>query len=189
MSENNKKYAKTNVKNSSGKKPIKKSNDSVKSNNNSSKRYSKTVSKQQPKRNKQNTVSKPILPLKVISLGGLEEIGKNLTVFECGEDIILVDCGMSFPDEEMPGIDLVIPDFTYLIKNADRIRGLFVTHGHEDHIGAIPYLLNQISIPVYGTKLTIGLIAGKLKEHGLSDKMLKERSPVMLLKRDAFLLS
>lgn len=186
MSENKKKYTKTNTKNGLGKKPAKKTNDNVKGKNQPPKRYSKSAPKQQPKRNKQNALSKPAVPLKVISLGGLEEIGKNLTVFECGEDIILIDCGMSFPDEEMPGIDLVIPDFTYLIKNADRVRGLFVTHGHEDHIGAIPYLLNQISIPVYGTKLTIGLIAGKLKEHGLSDKMLNQRSPGDVIKAGCF---
>ncbi|MEE1187170.1 MAG: ribonuclease J [Acutalibacteraceae bacterium] len=111
----------------------------------------------------------PALPLKVISLGGLEEIGKNLTVFEYGEDIILVDCGMSFPDEDMLGIDIVIPDFTYIVKNKDRVRGLFLTHGHEDHIGAIPYLFKQdINIPIYGTRLTLGLVEGKMKEHNLT---------------------
>lgn len=128
----------------------------------------------------------PSVPLRVISLGGLEEIGKNLTVFECENDIIIVDCGMSFPDEEMPGIDLVIPDFTYLIKNKDRIRGLFVTHGHEDHIGGIPYLLKEINVPIYGTRLTIGLIAGKLKEHGLSASVLNERNPGDVIKAGCF---
>jgi ribonuclease J len=105
--------------------------------------------------------------LKIIPLGGIEEIGKNITVFEYGNDIILVDCGVAFPEDDMLGIDLVIPDFTYLIKNQDRIKGLVVTHGHEDHIGSIAYLLKEINIPIYATKLTIGLISNKLEEHKL----------------------
>lgn len=100
-------------------------------------------------------------------LGGLNEIGKNFTVFECGEDMIIVDCGLAFPDEEMPGIDAVIPDFTFVEKNIDRIRGIVITHGHEDHIGSLPYLLKKINVPVYGTALTVALIEGKLKEHNL----------------------
>ena len=105
--------------------------------------------------------------LKIIPLGGIEEIGKNITVFEYGEDIIIVDCGLAFPEDDMLGIDLVIPDFTYLEKNKERIRGLVITHGHEDHIGAIPYLLSKINIPIYATKLTAGLISHKLEEHKL----------------------
>ncbi len=105
--------------------------------------------------------------LKVIPLGGLNEIGKNLTVFEFGKDIIILDCGIAFPDEEMLGVDLVIPDFNYLIKNAEKVRGIVVTHGHEDHIGAIPYLLKEINVPIYATKFTLGLIKHKLKEHNL----------------------
>ena len=106
-------------------------------------------------------------PLRIVSLGGLDEIGKNVTLYEYGDDMMLVDCGMTFPDEDMPGIDIVIPDFTYILKNKDRIKGLVVTHGHEDHIGAIPYLLKEFNVPIYGTRLTIGLISGKLKEHRL----------------------
>ncbi len=108
-----------------------------------------------------------VLPLRIIPLGGLNEIGKNITLYEYGNDMLLVDCGMSFPDEDLPGVDIVIPDFSYIVKNKDRIRGLVVSHGHEDHIGAIPYLLKELNIPIYGTRLTIGLISGKLKEHNL----------------------
>lgn len=102
--------------------------------------------------------------LKIIPLGGLGEIGKNITVFEYENDIIVVDCGIAFPDEEMPGVDFVIPDFTYLIKNKSKIRAIFTTHGHEDHIGSLPYLLGEVKAPVYGTKLTLGILSNKLKE-------------------------
>ena len=107
--------------------------------------------------------------LKVISLGGLQEIGKNMTVFEYGQDIIVVDCGLAFPEEEMLGIDMVIPDVTYLVKNIDRVKGIVLTHGHEDHIGALPYILRELNVPIYGTRLTIGLVENKLKEHSLMD--------------------
>ncbi len=103
--------------------------------------------------------------LKIIPLGGMGEIGKNLTVFEYNNDIILVDCGLSFPEEEMLGIDVVIPDITYLIRNKHRIKGVVITHGHEDHIGGIPYLLKQVKVPIYGTKLTLGLLETKFREH------------------------
>ena len=107
--------------------------------------------------------------IKVIPLGGLGEVGKNITVIEYGEEIIVVDCGMTFPDSEMYGIDVVIPDVTYLVNNKDRVKGFFITHGHEDHIGAIPYILNQINAPIYATNLTIGLIQNKLEEHKMLD--------------------
>lgn len=110
---------------------------------------------------------KPAGKIKIIPLGGLLEIGKNMTVIEYEEDMIVVDCGLGFPDEEMLGIDLVIPDMTYLEKNADRIKGVFLTHGHEDHIGAIPYMLRSINPPIYGTKLTLGIIKNKLEEFRL----------------------
>ena len=98
--------------------------------------------------------------LKVIPLGGLQEIGKNITLLEYGDDIIIIDCGMGFPDEDMPGVDLVIPDFSYVISNAHKVRGVLVTHGHEDHIGGIPYLLRSINVPIYGTRLSLGILEG-----------------------------
>ena len=108
--------------------------------------------------------------LKIISLGGLNEIGKNLTVYEYGGDIVVVDCGMGFPDDDMYGIDVVIPDVSYLIKNQNKIRGIFITHGHEDHIGALPYVLRSINAPIYATRMSAGLIKLKLEEHRLLDK-------------------
>ena len=109
--------------------------------------------------------------LKIISLGGLNEIGKNLTVYEYGNDIVVVDCGMGFPDDDMYGIDVVIPDVSYLIKNQSKIRGIFITHGHEDHIGALPYVLRSVNAPIYATRMSAGLIKLKLEEHRLLDKV------------------
>ena len=108
--------------------------------------------------------------LKIIPLGGLNEVGKNMTVYEYGDDIVIADCGLGFPDDDMYGVDLVIPDFTYVVKNINKVRAIAITHGHEDHIGAIPYLLREINIPIFATRLTAGLIRGKLAEHDLLDK-------------------
>lgn len=113
---------------------------------------------------------KPVPPLKIAFLGGLNEVGKNMTLYECNGDMLLVDCGLAFPDPEMFGVDLVIPDFSYVLENADRIKGIVITHGHEDHIGGLAFLLKQLRVPVYSTRLTIGLIEGKLREHKILDK-------------------
>lgn len=109
----------------------------------------------------------PATPVNIYPLGGLGEIGKNMTVYECNGDMMIVDCGSLFPDSDMYGVDLVIPDFAFVEQNRDKIRGIAITHGHEDHIGALPYLLRELNIPVYGTRLTLGLIGNKLEEHGL----------------------
>lgn len=117
---------------------------------------------------------KKINTVKIIPLGGVDGIGMNITAFEYGEDIIVVDCGISFPREDMPGVDVVIPDFSYLVRNADKIRGLVLTHGHEDHIGAVPYLLKKLHCDVFGTRLTLGILDGKLAEHNIRTEDLFE---------------
>ena len=117
------------------------------------------------KKTKRIKASKRSGKIKIISLGGLCEIGKNITVFESDEDIVIIDAGLAFPDEDMPGVDLVIPDFSYLTSNAHKVRGILLTHGHEDHIGGVPYLLSVLDVPVWGTRLTLGILEGKLKEN------------------------
>ncbi len=115
--------------------------------------------------------AQPKPKLKVIPLGGLHEIGKNITAFEYEDEIMIIDCGVAFPEDDMPGIDLVIPDFSYLVENKDKILGVVLTHGHEDHIGSLPYFFREINVPVYGTRLTIGLVETKLREHGLLESV------------------
>ena len=126
---------------------------------------------QDSKSKKGKTPKKPDVNVRIAFLGGLNEVGKNMTLYECQDDMILVDCGLAFPEPDMLGVDLVIPDFTYVEQNINKIKGIFITHGHEDHIGGLAYLLQRVNIPVYGTKLTIGLIEGKLKEHKILDKV------------------
>ncbi len=131
-------------------------------------------------------MAKKLPKLKIIPLGGLYEVGKNITVIEYEDDIIVIDCGMIFPEDEMLGIDVVIPDVTYLIKNKERIRGILLTHGHEDHIGALPYVLKKINTPVYGAKLTLGLVENKLKEHNISNATLNVIKPSQSIKLGQF---
>ncbi|MEG0797532.1 MAG: ribonuclease J [Acidaminococcaceae bacterium] len=126
--------------------------------------------------------------LNIIPLGGLGEIGKNMTVFRYGDDMIIVDAGLAFPEDEMLGIDLVIPDTTYLSENSDKIRAIFLTHGHEDHIGALPFILKKFDVPVYGTALTLGILQGRLKENGVSANQLKTIKPGDTIRTGAFKL-
>ena len=130
---------------------------------NSSNKNNKSKPNRQPKK-----VAKP--SVRVSFLGGLNEIGKNITVIECEGDMLVIDCGMAFPDGDMLGVDLVIPDFTYIEQNVDKVKGIVLTHGHEDHIGGLPFLLSRVNIPIYGTPLTLGLVGNKLKEHSLFNK-------------------
>ena len=133
-------------------------------------RAKRAVVNQQPQKNKQARTQRDAVrktPVKIIPLGGLNEIGKNFTVIECSNDMFIIDCGLAFPDSEMPGVDIVIPDYTYVEQNIQKLRGIVLTHGHEDHIGGLPYFLKKFNCPIYGTRLTLGLVEGKLKEHGL----------------------
>ena len=131
---------------------------------------SKTKKNNRGQRKSNQPQPKSALPIHYTVLGGLNEIGKNMAVLEYGDDAIIIDCGMSFPDEDLLGVDVVLPDFSYIVKIQDKIRGIFITHGHEDHIGALPYLLKQVDMPVYAGRLTVALIESKLKEHGLVNK-------------------
>ena len=120
---------------------------------------------------KQNTNKKESQGLKVIPIGGLNGIGKNMTLLEYQDQILVIDCGMTFPEDEMYGIDIVLPDFSYLQNSGKKIKGVILTHGHEDHIGAIPYFLKVLNAPIYGTRLTLGLVKNKLEEHGIKGKL------------------
>ena len=153
-----------------------------------------TPAQKAPKKNQKNSRRRnggsntdPNARVRIIPLGGLHEIGKNMTVYECGDDMFIVDCGLAFPDDEMFGVDVVIPDFTFVEKNKDKIRGIVITHGHEDHIGGLAYLLKTVNIPVYATRLTLALIEGKLKEHGLLGRVkLIEKHPGDHIKLGSF---
>ena len=156
-----KRNAKAKKSSNRGKKNVQKNNTNKKSN----------VEKQNSKKQSKNIPKREEINVKIAFLGGLNEVGKNMTLYECQNDMMLVDCGLAFPEPDMLGVDLVIPDFTYVEENADKIKGIVITHGHEDHIGGLAYLLKKVNIPVYGTKLTIGLIENKLAEHKILGKV------------------
>lgn len=164
--ENNKKtkkpYKAVNAKRPAAKKT------NVKNNKNSGNKKTQYKKKPYYTAQKKKTEHKPQKPaVKIAFLGGLNEIGKNITIFECMGDMVMLDCGMAFPDGDMLGVDLVIPDFTYVEQNKDRLKGIIITHAHEDHIGGLPYLLGKVNVPIYSTSLTNGIIGNKLKEHSL----------------------
>ena len=185
----NKKTSKTEKK-----KTTKKSTKSAKKETKKTTKSSKAVSdksavkKESKKTKKTEKVIDTNSSVKVYFLGGLNEIGKNLTVFECNGDMIVVDCGMTFPSDDMLGVDLVLPDFTFIKENASKIKGVFLTHGHEDHIGGIPYLFREVRLPVYATSLTLGIVKLKMKEHGLvkEEKLLHEVSAGSTVKAGCF---
>lgn len=161
-----------NNRNQQKKQSVEKKAENIENNNNSTNRPQTRKPRSNNKGgNKTNSRTQPKVPIRIIPLGGLNEIGKNMTCYECGDDMIIVDCGLAFPDSDMLGVDIVIPDFTFIEKNVDKVRGIFLTHGHEDHIGALPYFLKRFNVPLYGTALTLGLVEGKLKEHGLLGKV------------------
>ncbi len=142
------------------------------------KQNDKGTAKSRAGKGRKKTEKKNTEKVRICFLGGINEVGKNMTLYEYGDDMFIVDCGLSFPDQDMPGVDLVIPDFSFVAKNADKIKGVVITHGHEDHIGALAYLLKTVNVPVYSTRLTIGLIEDKLEEHGILNKCtLKTVSP------------
>ena len=154
----------TRTQSAKSKRPIEKSLNAQKGGG-AKKQNAQRKAKSAPKKEMPKRTPKP--KVKIYSLGGLNEIGKNITAFECGNDIIIVDCGIGFPDDDMLGVDLVVPDFTHIQNNIDKVRGIFITHGHEDHIGSLPYFLKTMNVPVYGTRLTLGILENKLSEHKL----------------------
>ena len=167
----NKRFTKPSMSKNKAQKQNEKSNQNKKQNTfkkQAQNRKNPKSKKQNYRNNKHFNKPREVKPVKIGFLGGLNEIGKNITVYEYENDIILVDCGLAFPDPDMLGVDLVIPDFSYLEKNAEKIRGIVITHGHEDHIGGLAYMIKSVNVPVYGTRLTIGLIEGKLEEHRLT---------------------